>query len=97
LRYPKASIAGTDLDLEDEVEKTGSACRKRGDRFSRIYCPSEVQHSHYVVISTVGMANSHVVAKVVKWAYDRGAKGVIVGDSPFYCPNCYSASKENSA
>ena len=34
--------------------------------------------------TTGGTTNPSVVAAVVKWAYERGAKEVIVGDSPFY-------------
>ena len=34
--------------------------------------------------TTGGTTNPSVVAAVVKWAYERGAKKVIVGDSPFY-------------
>lgn len=34
--------------------------------------------------TTGGTTNPYVVAAVANWAYNRGAKEVIVGDSPFY-------------
>jgi uncharacterized protein (DUF362 family) len=34
--------------------------------------------------TTGGTTNPYVVAAVIKWAYRRGAREVIVGDSPFY-------------
>ena len=80
----KISIAKVQSDLEDEVEKLLQLAGAEN-----LIAPGDTvllkPNIHSIQsYTTGGTTNPHVVAAVVKWAYERGAKEVIVGDSPFY-------------
>lgn len=80
----KVSVIKVQSELESEVEKLiqlagGEDIIVPGDMV--LLKPNIHAIQSY---TTGGTTNPHVVAAVVKWAYKRGAKEVIVGDSPFY-------------
>jgi uncharacterized protein (DUF362 family) len=78
------SVIKVNSDLEKELEKLifltgGDNIVSPGDNV--LLKPNLHAIQPY---TTGGTTNPHVVAAVIKWAYERGAKEVIVGDSPFY-------------
>lgn len=80
----KVSIVKVRSELEDEVGKL-LLLAGAGD----IIAPGDTvllkPNLHAVQpYTTGGTTNPHVVAAVARWAYGRGAKEVVVGDSPFY-------------
>lgn len=84
ISYPTVSVVKIGSDLQGE---TLNLLHQAG--FDQIVFPGETVlikpnlHAiqHY---TTGGTTNPHVVAAVARWAYDKGAREVIVGDSPFY-------------
>lgn len=80
----EVSVVKTRSDLNDEVEKLirlagGEDIIVPGDTV--LLKPNIHTIQSY---TTGGTTNPHVVAATVKWAYERGAKEVVVGDSPYY-------------
>ena len=95
------SVVRVQSDLEAEVEKLiqlagGADIIAQGDTV--LLKPNIHAIQPY---TTGGTTNPHVVAAVVKCAYERGAKDVVVGDSPFYgCPEperCFSFKRIQDA
>ena len=80
----KVAIIRIQSDLEDEV---GKLLQLAGAE--NLIAPGDTvllkPNIHSIQsYTTGGTTNPHLVAAVVRWVYERGAREVIVGDSPFY-------------